>query len=116
MSTKKILFFYPNTANSPNIPNAIAILAGIAKKFSWNMDYFDTYIYEKTRDSMEDREISGEFKPSERLASLDFKPRKNLAPCKQCYLPRKTKPVTEYVGHKKIVIDKYINRPDKVGV
>ena len=41
---------------------------------------------------------------------------KHLAPCKQCYLPRKTKPVTEYVGHKKIVIDKYINRPDKVGV
>ncbi len=41
---------------------------------------------------------------------------KLLAPCKQCYLPRKTKPVAEYVGHKKIVVDKYINRPDKVGV
>lgn len=41
---------------------------------------------------------------------------KLLAPCKQCYLPRKTKPVTGYVGHKKIVIDKYINRPDEVGV
>jgi radical SAM protein with 4Fe4S-binding SPASM domain len=40
---------------------------------------------------------------------------KLLAPCKQCYLPRKTKPVAEYVGHKKIIVDKYINRPDKVG-
>jgi len=78
MKTKKILFLYPNTANSPNIPNAIAILAGIAKNFSWNMDYFDTYIYEKTRDSMQDRESSGEFKSSERLADIQFKPLDNL--------------------------------------
>lgn len=78
MNTKKILFFYPNTANSPNIPNAIAILAGIAKNFSWNMDYFDTYLYKKTQDSMEQRESSGEFKPSERSASIEFKPLDNL--------------------------------------
>ncbi len=39
-----------------------------------------------------------------------------LPPCKQCYLPRKTQPVTEHIGNKKIVIDKFINRPDKVGV
>ncbi|MBA7679210.1 hypothetical protein ES703_87494 [subsurface metagenome] len=78
MKTKKILFLYPNTANSPNIPNAVAILAGIAKNFSWHMDYFDTYIYEKTRDSMQDRESSGEFKPSESLVSTEFKPSDNL--------------------------------------
>ncbi|MFC1951966.1 B12-binding domain-containing radical SAM protein [Chloroflexota bacterium] len=78
MKTNKILFVYPNTANSPNIPNAIAILAGIAKNFSWDMDYFDTYIFDKTQDSMKDRESSGEFKPSERLASISLKLIDNL--------------------------------------
>ena len=74
----KILFVYPSTANSPNIPNALAILAGITRSLSWSMDYFDTYIYEKTRDSMEDRESGGEFKLSERMTSIEFKPLDNL--------------------------------------
>ena len=74
MINKKVLFIFPNTANSPAIPNAIAILAGIAKRLSWDIDYFDTYIYENTRDSMEDREISGEFKPSDRTMSITLKP------------------------------------------
>jgi len=78
MKTKRILLLYPNTANSPNIPNAIAILAGIAKNYSWTTDYFDTYIYEKSPDSMQDREVSGEFKPSERLTSIRLKPIDNL--------------------------------------
>jgi len=39
-----------------------------------------------------------------------------LEPCRYCYLPRKTEAVTEYCGNKKIVIDKYINRPDRIGV
>lgn len=69
MRTKKILFLYPNTANSPNIPHAIAILEGIARNFLWDIEYFDTYIYKKTQDSMQDRESSGEFKSSERLTS-----------------------------------------------
>jgi hypothetical protein len=38
-----------------------------------------------------------------------------LAPCKHCYLPRKTQPVIEHVGDKNIVIGKYINRPDEIG-
>lgn len=38
-----------------------------------------------------------------------------LEPCKYCYLPRKTKPVVEHIGVKKIIIDKYINRPDEIG-
>lgn len=38
-----------------------------------------------------------------------------LEPCKKCYLPRKTQPVVEYIGEDKIVVDKYINRPDEVG-
>lgn len=39
---------------------------------------------------------------------------KVLAPCKLCYLPRKTHKVTENLGGRAIKIDKYINRPDKV--
>lgn len=38
-----------------------------------------------------------------------------LEPCKHCYLPRKTQPVVESFGNKKMVIDKYINRLDEVG-
>ncbi|MBF0557352.1 MAG: radical SAM protein [Nitrospirae bacterium] len=38
-----------------------------------------------------------------------------LGPCGHCYLPRKTQPVVEHIGDRKIVVDKYINRPDKVG-
>ncbi len=78
MNAKKILFLYPNTTNSPNIPNAISILAGISKKFHWDMHYFDTYIYEKKRDSMQDRESSGEFRSSEKLTSIKFKQLDNL--------------------------------------
>lgn len=39
-----------------------------------------------------------------------------LEPCKHCYLPRKTQPVIEHIGDKKIVVDKYMNRPYEVGV
>lgn len=38
-----------------------------------------------------------------------------LEPCKHCYLPRKTQSVVEHIGDKKIVVDKYINRPDEIG-
>lgn len=74
MNIKKILFLYPNTANSPNICNAIAILSAIAKKKYWNIELFDTYLYEKERDSHQDREVSGEFKPSKRLNYIKFRP------------------------------------------
>lgn len=40
---------------------------------------------------------------------------KNLAPCKHCYLPRKTVSSTEYAGDKKIVIEKYVDRVDTIG-
>lgn len=39
-----------------------------------------------------------------------------LKPCNRCYLPRKTHPVIESIGDRNIVIDKYINRLDEVGV
>jgi len=38
-----------------------------------------------------------------------------LAPCKYCYVPRKTEPVIERMGDKEVVVDKYINRHDEVG-
>lgn len=38
-----------------------------------------------------------------------------LEPCRRCYLPRKTKAVSERFGDKEIKIDKYINRPDYIG-
>lgn len=38
-----------------------------------------------------------------------------LEPCKHCFLPRKTEAVSERFGEKKLVIDKYVNRPDEVG-
>lgn len=70
---KRILFIYPNTSDGPVISNAISILAGIARDLSWAMDYFDTYCYKKLKDSMEDRERTGEFKPSSRMSIVEFK-------------------------------------------
>jgi hypothetical protein len=39
-----------------------------------------------------------------------------LEPCKHCYLPRRTQPVVEDIGKTEIVIDKYINRSDEIGM
>lgn len=77
---RKVLFIFPNTANSYAIPSAIAILAGIAKDSFWHVGYFDTCMYKKERDSMEDRESSGEFKPSRRPAFMKLKPFNKLVP------------------------------------
>ena len=71
---RKVLFIFPNTANSYAIPNAISILAGIAKNYSCCLEYFDTCMYQKDRDSMQDRESSGEFKPSDKPAFMKLKP------------------------------------------
>lgn len=59
---RKILFIFPNTANRPEIPRAITILAGIGKQYGWQRDYFDLYCYEKEADSMQDRVTVGEYK------------------------------------------------------
>lgn len=45
----------------------------------------------------------------------EFKGVELLPPCKHCYLPRKTRSVAEDFGNKKIIIEKYINRPDEIG-
>jgi len=50
-----------------------------------------------------------------RKAHKEHKGVELLTPCKHCYMPRKTEPVTEFIGDSRINIDKYINRPDEVG-
>jgi len=40
---------------------------------------------------------------------------KEVTPCKRCYLPRKTKPITKVIGGKKIIVDKYVGRTDNIG-
>ena len=60
---KKVLFIYPNVANWAIIGTAVPILAGLAKKHNWSMEYFDTFRYEKERDSTIDKETAGGFKP-----------------------------------------------------
>lgn len=38
-----------------------------------------------------------------------------IKPCKDCYFPRKTYKAVEYVGDKKIHIDKLVNRTEQIG-
>lgn len=40
---------------------------------------------------------------------------KQIEICKHCYLPRKTKPVTEKIGDRKIIVDEYIDRTNEIG-
>jgi MoaA/NifB/PqqE/SkfB family radical SAM enzyme len=40
---------------------------------------------------------------------------KELGICQKCYLPRKTQPVMERVGTKKIEVDKYTGRTEEIG-
>lgn len=60
---KKILLFYPNTANRAVISPAMPILGGIAREHGWNISYFDTSYYQKPQDSTEDKELTGGFRP-----------------------------------------------------
>lgn len=73
--------------------NGIAILAGVAKRLSWRVDYFDTYIYEKKRDSMEDRETTAECRPSKLAAALKHKPFSSL----KTDLQKKKKGTSQYI-------------------
>lgn len=40
---------------------------------------------------------------------------KELVMCQKCYLPRKTQPVVERVGEKKLLVEKYIGRVEEIG-
>ena len=59
----KVFLLFPNYANWAAISMAVPILAGIARKHKWDIEYFDTYAYEKTRDSTTDKETTGGLKP-----------------------------------------------------
>lgn len=68
----KILFIFPSVANNPEITKAISILNGIAKKRSWQTDYFDAYEYEKeyrSTASVKARANTGEVKAFKNIDS-----------------------------------------------
>ncbi|MFC1690834.1 B12-binding domain-containing radical SAM protein [Nanoarchaeota archaeon] len=76
---KKVLLLFPNYANWATISTAIPILAGIAKKRKWKVDYFDTYRYEKIKDSSVEKESAGGFKPGfTKLEEKKQLPHKNI--------------------------------------
>jgi len=76
----KILLFFPSVADNAEITKSVAILNGIAKQHGWKTDYFDTYEYEKSEQtvaSVNARSNTGEVKS---FASIDtaVKPREEL--------------------------------------
>lgn len=76
---KKILFIFPNTANHPAVSNAIPIFSGISKELGWEQKYFDTTWYQKGRDSHEDKEATGGFRPGFTKMDLKFAPFSQIA-------------------------------------
>ncbi|HCJ67124.1 MAG TPA: hypothetical protein DHV62_07325, partial [Elusimicrobia bacterium] len=70
----KLLLLFPNMANWATISTAIPILSGIAKSRCWEVEYFDTYNYEKRVDSSSDKEKAGGFKPGFSLLKGKTKP------------------------------------------
>ncbi|HLC90284.1 MAG TPA: radical SAM protein [Candidatus Nanoarchaeia archaeon] len=59
---KKVLFFFPNSANWAAISTVIPSLAGIARHKGWKAEYFDTYKHETGMDSSTEKEKAGGFK------------------------------------------------------
>lgn len=76
----KVLLLFPNAANWATVCTAIPILSGIAQKHKWSVDYFDTYAYEKTRDSTTDKETTGGFKPGFSKEETKQLPHENIIP------------------------------------
>jgi len=76
----KLLLVFPNEANWATISTAIPILSGIAKNREWDVEYFDTYNYEKGEDSSSDKEKTGGFKPGFSLLKDANKPFSRIAP------------------------------------
>lgn len=75
---KKVLLLFPNFANWATISTAVPILAGIARRHNWEIDYFDTYAYEKSRDSTTDKETTGGFKPGFSMEETKQLPHGNI--------------------------------------
>src|SRR3989338_8477516 len=59
---KKVLFFFPNSANWAAISTVIPSLAGIARHKGGESAYFDTYKHETGMDSSTEKEKAGGFK------------------------------------------------------
>jgi len=66
-------------ANWATISTAVPILSGIAKSRNWDVEYFDTYSYEKGDDSSSDKEKTGGFKPGFSLLKENAKPFSQIA-------------------------------------
>lgn len=60
---KKVLLIYPNTSNIAWISTAVPILIGISKNHGFETAYFDTYKYQKSVSSNNEKEMQGGFKP-----------------------------------------------------
>ena len=60
---KNVLLLFPNAANWAAIATSIPILGGIANYRKWDVNYFDTFRYQKGTDASTDKETSGGFKP-----------------------------------------------------
>jgi radical SAM superfamily enzyme YgiQ (UPF0313 family) len=75
----KLLILYPNTANYAAISPAVAILGGIARQLQWEISYFDTYNYENPADSLQAKEVTGEFKPGITTLNITQIPFERLA-------------------------------------
>ncbi len=76
----KLLLLFPNAANWATISTAVPILSGLAKKRGWEVDYFDTWSYEKGVDSSSDKEKAGGFKPGFSLIKDATRPFSTIAP------------------------------------
>ena len=78
---RTILFIFPNAANWAIIPTAFPILSGIVKNHgNWKMEYFDTYLYKKSRDSTFDKETAGGFKPGFIKQKIEYLPYDDILP------------------------------------
>ncbi|MBI2102535.1 B12-binding domain-containing radical SAM protein [Candidatus Woesearchaeota archaeon] len=77
---KRVLFFFPNSANWATISTVIPILSGIAKSRGWEGAYFDTYRYDTGMDSSTEKEKAGGFKPGFSLLNDGLLPTERIVP------------------------------------
>ena len=95
---KRILLFWPNTANRGRILLAMPILSALAKMNGWEVKYHDTSFYKKgVDDATAERERSGAFKS-----------------VKGQHLPTDIKPASQIVPDFQEIIDDF--KPDVIGI
>ena len=96
MIKRKVLFHWPNTSNRGRIHMAMPIFSAISKNMGWETKYFDTSFYEKTDDSVVEKEKTGAFKPTEEFSLPD------------------TRSSSEIVSDFQIIIDEF--KPDIIAI